>query len=117
MIYQEEIADTQRQRATQDDESEYCARLLNYTNENRQTSYEDIHLLEFSTLQRMNLVHIQNQLAEIKADAIGHQKITQADLKSLRQLLHEYSASPCYILPSLYAKFSSCCNPRSRIPE
>jgi hypothetical protein len=70
-------------------------------------------LLDFGMLRRINLVHIQNELAEIKADVANTKTTTQEQMEKLRRLTHEYGE----LLPrSLTVNYpangsNSYCNP------
>lgn len=50
----------------------------------------DPALGEYATLQRMNLIHIQNELADIKADLVQYQTTTETQMLRLRSTMHEY---------------------------
>lgn len=45
---------------------------------------------EYATLQRVNLIHIQNELADIKADMVQYQSTTESQMLHLRKAMHEY---------------------------
>lgn len=51
---------------------------------------DDPVLGEYATLQRTNLIHIQNELADIKADLAQHSTTTETQMLQLRSTLHEY---------------------------
>ncbi|KAK4117898.1 hypothetical protein N656DRAFT_69339 [Canariomyces notabilis] len=70
--------------------TDYWAKLVDYTGE---TSRDDFTLLEFATLQRLNLIHLQNELALIKADFVGCRKTSEEHMEKLRTLLREYATA------------------------
>ena len=45
---------------------------------------------EYATLQRMNIIHIQNELADIKADLVQNQTTTETQMLQSRYIMHEY---------------------------
>jgi hypothetical protein len=67
---------------------DYWKQLIHY---GHKVQRDDPVLAEFATLQRLNLVHIQNRLAEIKADIADHRTTSETQMEELRRLLHEYS--------------------------
>lgn len=51
---------------------------------------DDLVFGEYATLQRTNLIHIQNELADIKADLAQYSTTTETQMLQLRSTLHEY---------------------------
>lgn len=49
---------------------------------------------EYATLQRINLVHLQNELAEIKADLVQHQTTSETHMLQLKSTMHDYGNYP-----------------------
>lgn len=45
---------------------------------------------EYGTLQHLNLVHLQTELAKVKAEIYQSQTTTEAQMQLLRQTLHDY---------------------------
>jgi len=45
---------------------------------------------EYATLQRMNLIHIQNELEDIKVDLMQYETTTERQMLRLRSTMHEY---------------------------
>ena len=66
---------------------EYWKQLVAYSESMKET---DPVLGEYATLQRMNLIHIQNELADIKADLVQYQTTTETQMLQLRKTMHEY---------------------------
>jgi hypothetical protein len=55
---------------------------------------------EFARLWRLNLAHLQNDLATIKADLHQNDKPTRRQVNVLRRTLHDYSKSlPVALIP------------------
>lgn len=61
--------------------------------QNKGSNFDAPALAEFKKLQRLNLVHLQNELATIKGDIHTAEAVTQAQRQTLRKLLREYSKS------------------------
>jgi len=66
---------------------EYWKQLVAYSESMKKT---DPVLGEYATLQRMNLIHIQNELADIKADLVQYETTTETQMLQLRSTIHEY---------------------------
>ncbi len=54
-------------------------------------NHDPLVLGEFKSLQRLNIVQIQNELAEIKGNIAAKKIVTVEQMKSTRRLLREYS--------------------------
>ena len=67
--------------------NDYWHQLVQHT---KNVQRQEPGLVEFAGLQRMNLLHIQNQLAEIKADISDTKTTSQEQMQLLRKLMHEY---------------------------
>jgi len=76
-------------------EKSYSERLFNYAHA---ASIREPHFLEFRLLHRLNLVHIQNDLAKFKGRILAQNSASEDDMKALRVTLHEYGESKKQIL-------------------
>ena len=65
----------------------YSQRLFHHTYASQN---EDAHFIEFRLLQRLNLVQIQNELAQFKGDIWTKMGASQEEMKNLRVTLREY---------------------------
>lgn len=70
---------------------EYWTALTTYT---KKVAKSDVTFLEFASLQHLNIIHLQNELALIKSTVIGSNATTEEDLENLRRLLRDYGNSP-----------------------
>ncbi len=68
-------------------DSSYGARLFDHAWGNNSA---DLPLLAYDTLQRTNIVHIQNELAKLKGRIFNNGKIEADERESLRSLLRDY---------------------------
>jgi len=75
----------------------YGGRLFDHAWESQAHS-ADLPLLSFDTLQRTNIIHIQNELAKLKGAIFTKETIETSDLERMRTLLHHYSKL-AYFLP------------------
>ena len=66
----------------------YGERLFNYT---YATRHDDVHFLEYRTLHRLNIFHLQNQLAELKGSCWAKRDVPDETLGELKNKLHDYS--------------------------
>lgn len=71
------------------DSLSYEARLFDHSWDSRAYS-TGLPLLKYDTLLRMNIVHIQNELAKLKGTIITPDKTKPEELGRLRGLLHDY---------------------------
>lgn len=55
---------------------------------------EDPHFMIFRVLQRVNIIHIQNELARYKAIVRSEESASAEDLSQLRKLIHDYGKPP-----------------------
>ena len=70
---------------------EYWKQIVAYSESVKE---DDPVLGEYATLQRMNLIHLQNELASIKADLSQFQTTTETQMLQLRTTMHDYGAIP-----------------------
>ncbi|RFU32648.1 hypothetical protein B7463_g3639, partial [Scytalidium lignicola] len=75
-----------RQRRAQN--LSYDQKLYKYTVDNGK---KDMHFMEFQTLQRLNLVQIQNELAKLNAKARTDLAVPEEDMARIRVLLSDYT--------------------------
>lgn len=75
----------------------YDQKLFQYTTLTKTTKP---HFLQFTSLQRLSLAHLQNRLAKAKEKTLTDKAASDADLIKLGPLLHEYGMWKC---PSLYS--------------
>lgn len=89
---------------------DYWQQLVRY---GRTIQRDEPPLLDFGMLRRMNLVHIQNELAGIKADVANTKTTTQDQMEKLRRLTHEYGEFLAHTLTVKYPAntFTSNCDP------
>ena len=71
-----------------EDAMNYGQRLFHYT---YATHHDDVHFLEYRTLHRLNIFHLQNQLAELKGSYWTERDAPRATLGELKTKLHDYS--------------------------
>lgn len=69
------------------DEMPYSQRLMKYV---KSSSENDIAFLEYRTLHRINITHLQNELATIKSSIDNNPFPTEVELKEIRETLHTY---------------------------
>jgi hypothetical protein len=73
-------------------------------------------LLDFGMLRRLNLIHIQNELAEIKADVANSKTSSKEQLGQLRSLTHEYGwLSLIVVFDHRTSSNSPCSNGHQRL--
>lgn len=72
---------------TSNHKGDYHSQLLSYV---RATNYEEPYFGEFGTLQRLNIIHIQIQLAELHSE-LNERPPTDDELRKLRGLMQDYS--------------------------
>ena len=94
-----------------EDTMNYGERLFHYT---YSTRHDDVHFLEYRTLHRYNIFHLQNQLAKLKGSCRSKRDLTDENLGGLKTKLHDYSP---YIDSNLLSStklntLNSDCNPR-----
>jgi hypothetical protein len=66
----------------------YLAQLKDYSS---LKDVEGLYLLEFASLQHLNLTHLQNQLAMLKSSIhMSGGSITGTDMIHLRRVMHDY---------------------------
>jgi hypothetical protein len=65
----------------------YDQRLFRYT---WNAGGDEPHFMAFRSLQRLNVVHIQNELASKKRDVIKKEAASETDMKELKVLLRDY---------------------------
>lgn len=70
---------------------EYWTALTTYT---KKVAKSDVTILEFASLQHLNIIHLQNELALIKSKVVGSNATPKKDLENLRRLLHDYGNTP-----------------------
>lgn len=70
---------------------EYWTALTTYT---KTVAKSDVTILEFASLQRLNIIHLQNELALIKSKVVGSNATIEKDLENLRRLLRDYGNNP-----------------------
>lgn len=82
---------------------------------------EELRLLTFRELQKLNIVRLQNEIAQIKRVAWKKTGLTAGQGERLTTLLHQYSNSPvinyCIYLRkelNLYLRIISKCDPGLR---
>ena len=71
-----------------EDAMNYGERLFHYT---YATRHDDVHFLEYRTLHRYNIFHLQNQLAKLKGSCWTKSDVTDETLGDLKNKLHDYS--------------------------
>lgn len=71
-----------------EDTMNYGERLFHYT---YATRHDDVHFLEYRTLHRLNIFHLQNQLAKLKGSCWTEHDVPNATLEELKNTLHDYS--------------------------
>lgn len=72
---------------TSNNQGDYYSQLFSYISA---TDYEEPYFGEFGTLQRLNIVHIQMQLAEFHSE-LNKRLPTNHELGNLRGLMKDYS--------------------------
>lgn len=77
-------------QAVSSNDSPYGARLFDHAWESQAHS-ADLPLLSFDTLQRTNIVHIQNELAKLKGAIFTKETIETSEMERMRTLLRDYS--------------------------
>jgi hypothetical protein len=70
-----------------DDGMTYDERLFHYSYATRR---DELHLLEFRLLQRMNIFNLQNKLARLKGSCWGIQALADSEMNEMRDTLHQY---------------------------
>lgn len=73
----------------------YSQRLYRYAAGAEQAN-EDPHFMIFRELQRVNIIHVQNELARYKAIVRSAESASAEDLSHLRKLVHDYGKPPKY---------------------
>ena len=94
-----------------EDTMNYGERLFHYTYASRD---DDVHFLEYRTLHRYNIFHLQNQLAKLKGSCRSKRDVTDETLGDLKTKLHDYSKflkSNMLTSPKLNT-LNSNCDPR-----
>lgn len=72
--------------------SKFAKSLVDYSFESVQVE-EDFHFLRFEFLQRVNIVALENELAQIKSRLYAQDHITSPqELEELRKVLREYGS-------------------------
>ncbi len=77
------------------DTMSYAQRLFHHTYASQN---EDVHFIEFRLLQRLNLVQLQNELAQMKGDIWTNMEISEEKAEALRVTLRHYGK---YLRPEL----------------
>lgn len=77
------------------DKMSYAQRLFHHTYASQN---EDVHFIEFRLLQRLNLVQLQNELAQMKGDIWTNMEISEEKAEALRVTLRHYGK---YLRPEL----------------
>ena len=72
---------------------DYSQQLYNYTQESCHKE-EAFHILEFEFLQRLNIVQLQNKLAEIKSKVHNAQRCDELTALELKSALADYGMPP-----------------------
>jgi hypothetical protein len=75
-------------------EMSYEQRLFHYT---YSTADEKLLFMGFRLLQRLNLVHLQNELAQLKSAVWKDMSADRKDLKKLRVTMHEYGKQSSFV--------------------
>lgn len=83
----DEAMDSSVGAPTPNHKGDYHGQLRNYV---RATNCEEPYFGEFGTLQRLNIVHIQIQLAELHSE-LNERPPTNGELRNLRGLIQDYS--------------------------
>lgn len=65
----------------------YDQRLFRYT---WNAGGDELHFMAFRSLQRLNVVHIQNELASKKRDIVKKGAASRTDMEELKVLLQDY---------------------------
>lgn len=68
----------------------YSDRLFHYA---YASQAEDVHFMEYRLLQRMNIFHIQNELARLKGTCWTNLDADENTMNQLKTTLHEYGKS------------------------
>ena len=76
-------------------EMSYAQRLFHYT---YSTADEKLPFMGFRLLQRLNLVHLQNELAKLKIAVWKDMRANESDMQKLRVTMHQYGKQ--YLIPS-----------------
>ncbi|KAF4842317.1 hypothetical protein CGCSCA4_v008797 [Colletotrichum siamense] len=66
----------------------YAERMFHYS---WQSGAEDLPILEYRTLSKMNIFHLQNELAKLKASVWTGMSVSQDNLAKLRVTMHAYA--------------------------
>ena len=72
------------------DSMEYTERLFHYA---YASQVDDVHFMEYRLLQRVNIFHIQNELAKLKAAYWTNLNAGNDTLDELKVTLHDYGKS------------------------
>ncbi|KAH0438899.1 hypothetical protein CcaCcLH18_03045 [Colletotrichum camelliae] len=70
------------------DDMDYAERIFHYA---WQSGNDEPHILEYRMLNRINLFHLQNELAKLKAAVWTDCSAEEGDLAKLRTTLHDYA--------------------------
>ncbi|KAI4269808.1 MAG: hypothetical protein LQ337_007058 [Flavoplaca oasis] len=68
----------------------YSQRLFHHTYASQR---ENAHFIEFRLLQRLNLVQLENELAQLKGKVWSHMDASDQDMKLLRATLRDYATA------------------------
>jgi hypothetical protein len=68
-------------------ENSYWERLVHY---NSNLGKDELLYPEFAALQRLNVIHLHNTLAEIKADTWQKKTTSKAQMAELKTAMHDY---------------------------
>ena len=79
---------TTHQFGTIEDGMKYGQRLFHYT---YATGHDNVHYLQYRMLHRVNIFHLQNRLARLKATCWTNRDVSDTDLLDLKTTLHDYS--------------------------
>ena len=71
-----------------EDTMKYGQRLCHYT---YATRHDDVHFLAYHDLHRLNILHLQNELAKLKGSCWAEENVPEAKLGDLKDKLHDYS--------------------------
>ncbi|KAJ3950874.1 hypothetical protein N0V92_012733 [Colletotrichum tropicale] len=73
------------------DDMDYAERVFRYS---WHSGNDEPHILEYRILNRINLFHLQNELAKLKSAVWSDFSAKEDDLARLRTTLHDYAAFP-----------------------
>jgi hypothetical protein len=96
-------------------EDSYWEQLVRY---NSKLGKDELQYPEFASLQRLNIIHLHNALAEIKADIWQRNATSKEQMADLKAIMHDYGIElPAKDISSQFLISSSHSNQRHRIPE